>query len=855
MWLLVLALGGIHPASHGVGPPLDLSGDWEAIPEVFQPHGGPYHRLHFELQALEALPVLPDGVRQYEARYTGQLTYFETRHFYKAPAGCDLGAMAGPGAYEPFPHTYSLGYGLNVTSYWTIRPDSGVIRVGSIEGLGRFNLPAIPRPHGDFNTQLLFGFNPGAGQEPVADTHARLRLVGGPQQGGEHVASDRCFNTPFGTGSDHGQMSFWRVSSGPAELAAKGTLRGRLTSAVTVLTSGTGDEIHRATVQVFRQDDHLRDQRPGESDRAYRDYLESQSILAAPAATLTPDDEGQFRFDNLPLFARATSSGPAPAWRPQRYWLRVVSAETDEMALDSEANPIPGRTNTLQFLGQERLNLLADTELEIALRPHTSLAAKRELIAEISRLGPTRYAPIEARAAAHLDFLASQGVLTDAQDEGLRRALWAERVVRDGARYAHTALDLGLTGLGTVLADALGDLKRWEGAGVADARKQFQKVRDTPRPGATSGFDLDSVGDLTPAMRQLLERGRTVELADEMIKMVKALRPVLQEALLSRGVAPENAKRIAVGIEQAMLGLLNVVRNQTARGATKDVLKGLIKEYLDDALKPVLYDGVVPYSFTALTAPSLDDSVDRMIQWNRSDQAAYLRDRDRTVVVLNQLGQAASDVISRAILFQAGGEAADLTQKYAGLAGLVPPARAYAMAVENFAKAAKYVANGAGILGPVVYTFAGGPHLVAEGVHAAYGGSASSGSTPGPATQAEPFASSRALAAHTTTVFPPLTMPSVQPLLADLLTLDGLLRSNRVGAAIQFAAGREGTGTGYARSWEDWLRNIARVEVALQAYAVPENRDTFSLVVPHAVFYRMKSEILSAKVAHDEALL
>ncbi|MCC6233798.1 MAG: hypothetical protein IT580_14200, partial [Verrucomicrobiales bacterium] len=41
----------------------------------------------------------------------------------------------------------------------------------------------------------------------------------------------------------------------------------------------------------------------------------------------------------------------------------------------------------------------------------------------------------------------------------------------------------------------------------------------------------------------------------------------------------------------------------------------------------------------------------------------------------------------------------------------------------------------------------------------------------------------------------------------------------------------------------------------LQAYAVPENRDTFSLVVPHAVFYRMKSEILSAKVAHDEALL
>lgn len=852
-WVLMTASVGIHSEARAVGPPLDLSGDWEAIPGVFQSSGGPYHRLHFELQSVEALPVLPGGVRSYEARYTGQLTYFETRHFYQAPAGCDLGAIAGPGAYETFPRTYSLGYGLNVTSYWTVQPDSGVIRIGSIEGLGQFNSPAIPRPHGDFDTRLLFSFHPGAGQEPVDDTHARLRLAGFIRvEGSEHVASDRCSNTPFGTGADHGQMSFWRVSAGPAELAPRGTIRGRLVSTVPVLTSGSGDEVQRASVQLFRQDELVRVQRPGESDDAYRRYLDSQTNLAAPAATLTPDDQGRFRFDQLPLFARAASAGLARAWFPQRYLVRVVSAETDEMAFDSDANPVPGRTNTVVFLAEQRLNLLADTELEIGLRPNTAVGAKRELIADLSRLGPVRYAPLEARASTHLDALATQGVLTEAQDEGLRRALWAERVVRDGARYADTVLDLGLTGLAVLLADALGDLDRWEGAGVAAARKQLQKVRDTPRPGTASGFDLDSVGDLTPAMRRVLERGRSIELADEMIKMIKALRPVLQETLISRGVAPDKAKLIAVGLEQAMLGLLNVARNQTARGAAKDALKAVLKEYLDDTLKPALYDGVVPYSFTALTAPSLEYSVDHLIQWNRSDQAAYLQDRDRTVEVLTQLGNAASDVIARAILLQAGGDAADLTQKYAGLAGLVPPARAYAAAVEKFAKAAKYVANGVGIIGPAVYAFAGGPHLVSEGVHAAFGNAAPTGNAPSSSGQAGRLALAGSTSASTIPALPPLVLPAIQPLLADLQTLDGLLQSNRVAAAIHFAAGSDGVGLG--RSWEDWLGQVARLELGLQAYAVPENRDTFSLVIPHAIFYRLKSALLEAKSAQDEAL-
>ncbi|MBL9137304.1 MAG: hypothetical protein JNK85_15635 [Verrucomicrobiales bacterium] len=845
------ALMGIHLGVRAVGPPLDLSGEWEAIPSLFVPHGGPYHRLSFRLLSVELLPETIPGLRSYEVRHSGQLTFYETRRFWRSPAGCDLAAEVGPGAYEPYSRTYSLGYGLNVTSYWTIQTsagtDSGSIRVGSIEGVGTFNLPKVPSPHAQFFTRMFYGFSPGAGLSPVGDAHARLKLFGTSAGGGEVVESDRCSNTPFGTGADHGQLTFWRVSSAPSELAPTGKIRGRLKSAETVLTDGSGDEINRASVHLFRQSRWLRGKDPEESDAQYRAYLEGERTLAAPAAVLTPDSQGHFAFEGLPLFAR--SGGSVQGWVPQGYLVVVASAETDEMAMDSESNLIPGRTNTVTFQGAQRINVLADTELEIELRPIASLHAKRELVAQISRLGPTQYAPIEARADAHLDRLATRGTLTEAEDEGVRRALWAERVIRDGARYADTVLDLGLTGLGTLLADAIGDLKRWEGAGVADARAKFQKARDSDGPGRTAGFNLDSVGDFTPAMRTLLERGRSIELADELIKLVKALRPALQEALVSGGVAADEAKRIAVAFEQAMLAIMNLARNETLRGESKDYIKLQIKEHILKDLKPVLYDSPVSYSFTALTAPSLQVSVDRMIQWDRSDPVSYVRDRDRTVEVLTQLGNAASGVIAGAILFQGGAEAADLTQKYAGLAGVVPPARAYAAAVEQFAKLAKYVANGAGIVGPAIYAFAGGPKLIREGVYAAYGATPPTGGTLGQS-RFESRSRFSSLAGSSPTR---LVVPPIQDILTAQGSLDGWVRSNHVGSAIQAAAGL--SGTGYGAVWETWQESCDRVELELRAYEVPATPGDYSILVPHAAYFRTKSEILVAKSAYDDALL
>ncbi len=776
--------------SQAAGPPLDLSGEWEAIPQAFlraEHGGGPYDKLSLRLTHVQPLPH-GRGRIPYEFRYTGRYLKYE-RHFIstKTPPDC-----AGTQLED---HLHAVPYLVNFTSIWHVATLTDEIFITSIHGYGEVDLPRVPSPHGELQKGLEFNRWTAIMAPPTSDAHARFDRRYERRAGA--IPTDRCTSISALPNRDHGGAQMWKVSAAPAELNLTGTIKGQVKSLHPVTTDRSDYEVHRAQVFLYRQTQMLRLKRNEESDVDYARYLAFNRVLARPAAVLTPDQDGNFEFKDLPILG-LRPEGPVSYWKPVRYTVQVVSAETDELVI---SGPVidPDKTEVLYFQPEEVINVLPTTTLAVKLRPFTGLNAKLDLVEDITELGPENFGPIEGRVRTYLNRLADvPGGVTPAQEEGLRRAIWAERLVRDSARYSDELLSAGLKAFASLMADAIGDLKRWESEGVADARKALAQVRaGSGNPRLPSQFNINDTSKLSPRWQEMIQRGQRTEMTDELIKLVKAARVVVQEGLIYAGMDAQTASRVALGLEHSHLIILNYIRNQTGRGIAKDLIKLALKEYLDDVLKPRLFDSSLPYSHTSLVAPDLEYSAARLMDWNRSNQEAYLTDRAVVAERLSRLSTIASDILRWAIFWEATALVGDTSQKVFGAAAAIPPARVWAKAFENFSRGLKYVANGEAAAGSAIFVFWGAPKLVREGVYGAFG------EQPPARQSAQSFDPPRlsALAEN-----PPIVLPATNQFRTAVLNLVGLIRSNQIGAALEMAGSIETNG--YARARATWKRQV-----------------------------------------------
>ena len=110
------------------GPPIDMSGDWEAVPALFgypSATAGPYHRLSVRLTNIDPIPQ-PDGRTVFTMTYTGTLTYYTSYYLY---SGCEFN---GPRTF----HNEGYRYNVTINTSWGAAAGSQELRMNSFEGTG-----------------------------------------------------------------------------------------------------------------------------------------------------------------------------------------------------------------------------------------------------------------------------------------------------------------------------------------------------------------------------------------------------------------------------------------------------------------------------------------------------------------------------------------------------------------------------------------------------------------------------------------------------------------------------------------------------------------------------------------------
>ncbi len=111
-----------------------------------------------------------------------------------------------------------------------------------------------------------------------------------------------------------------------------GTIKGSLKSQPTPETGSAGHPIHRATVELYRQDSEVRAQDDDETADEYIRFLAGEGRSLVETVNVTPEDLPVFQFDNVPLFEAVPTDGSAPIGL--LYTVQVTNAATELVESD-----------------------------------------------------------------------------------------------------------------------------------------------------------------------------------------------------------------------------------------------------------------------------------------------------------------------------------------------------------------------------------------------------------------------------------------------------------------------------------------------------------------------------------------
>ncbi|MEE8373901.1 MAG: hypothetical protein V3R87_09290 [Dehalococcoidia bacterium] len=483
-------------------------------------------------------------------------------------------------------------------------------------------------------------------------------------------------------------------------LQATGSIKGRVEPKNTAATIGRG------TVQLFDEDSDV------------------TPVRQAPIV------DGEFSFDGVPVFVE-DQVGKVKGVRRPFYYVKVAHAEAN---VDKTIFGQP----VIFFKPETVWNVRVPDELAFRLHGLPEVGIKLGLAEALSEIGKTHYTETEARAIKWVNDL-SQGELDALTLEKLRRGIWAERVIREGANGADAALAMTLKSVGGLLAELYGDLVDIQSQRVASS-KQFQKKRDKWREDKLDeapsflGVDPNDTAAYSRVLDKLASRADASDAADIVSKSIKLMQFGLFSALKAADVDPGKAETFVKYYALGIRSLLDYVKTGSMKGGATLVIKELIPAIVE-GIRPIIFDnrleveipviGKIQFdqfvedfpSYTWATKPILEMAVDGMMGWNTEDFDAYQEDSAAAAAILNELIEELTDVTIRHHYLNAITNTADLSADALELVGKT--GLKWFEAAAKLMTIAKYLSNSAAIIDPAVFFFNTAPEMTERGVRAA----------------------------------------------------------------------------------------------------------------------------------------
>jgi len=490
---------------------------------------------------------------------------------------------------------------------------------------------------------------------------------------------------------------------------ARGSLAVSIENEIPVDAKTSIDE---AVITLIRQSDYLRGQGPEETPAAYQAYLDARTRFAVESRPLAAGSGGTVTFSNVPFYGLGRRSSSTPIW----YSVFISAGQTEEIDLNQD--PVdPNITTTTFFIPELNTNLRPSeakppTVHNFPITPTDALGAKNVLIPEVRRGCMTQYKAAEDAMQAGLDaYLASPGTMTSANIEGIKRVLWAERVVRSAADFSDDASKVAMEGLATVIGDLFDDFtspKR------ADLKKRSDELKAINAGAGTK--PLAFYTDLGMSPNQAIEAMKldNILLEGEIADVIKGAIKVLKQSYVDRcievGNDADDCKGDAKAFTLVAVSVLNAMSTRTVRGAAKSGLKAVIEEVVKAAKGP-LFD-----SYCSSTEPDLNAAVTRGLAWSTFSKDDYRDEAAETADILRKLSDSAT-LIGKAEAIQIAAGGLDRTGDALGV--LAIGAKPVAI-LEKAVKVSKYVYNGVAIVLPMVFIISART-AVEEGTLAAFG--------------------------------------------------------------------------------------------------------------------------------------
>lgn len=476
-----------------------------------------------------------------------------------------------------------------------------------------------------------------------------------------------------------------------------------------------GNKIDTTTATLYLQDQQLRQQMAGESDKNYLAFLESQPRRLESQIVTAVADDGQATFSDIPVFQLQSRSGRQFVERAY-YTLNIRNTSTDECALDKGEC---SETQRVFFTNATFPNITLDqsstAELATLVLPLDAIGQKRSLIDTLIRLGPENYQMVETEAGSVVNEVADTP--TPAGLECVRRSVYAERLAASSARFSQALLNDMLGGMESLVHDLIDDVLVSKSKRLQESSKQYEeltekldlgKLESLGWPGFATG-DEATKNKIFAQMRILRDNNQNLEISllAEVAQLVSnavfsAVNFALVRAQMEESVAAATAKDFKDYVDS----LLQLAINQGASGAAP-LAKRLISE-ITKANRANLFDSPVPYAYTALTEDSLSGSSVLMDGCDVANPEGFEADRSNYNLVEQQVGELR--VVSKSITAFSTEIADAFGGQGAEIIGLLGPK---GRAVKKILDVTKYVSNSItfGVPALTVYGGLAGPNI------------------------------------------------------------------------------------------------------------------------------------------------
>jgi hypothetical protein len=468
---------------------------------------------------------------------------------------------------------------------------------------------------------------------------------------------------------------------------------------------------------LMHQRSEIRARMPLESDEDWNTYLDSVKDQLFYAASAPDFNAGQFTFTELPQFD-VLKIGDREVLRPARYSMLFRGLNVEEYVTGS--NPLV--TQFTLFSGADEFNIQTGENIPLTVTPLDGIPIKKNLISELGLMSPANYFGPENLALLHVNNLEA-GSPSPAQLEGLKRAILAERVIRDGGRFANAQIKAMLDGLNAILGYIIDEVFSNKGTSkkLKEKRKILDQLNSELEPSNLSSDGWGSVPVDKEAIKSsidhLLNQNFNLKLsvaAKQLKSWTSTALARLKFVLVAAGFSESDAANISKTVTLAVNTIFDVFIEQglkAGKAVAKEALKQAVLSAQDDLFESL------PFSYTSLTLDAATYSQQQLENWATDNDALFRTDRHLAEGELIQMGIDAYGVLGWASALNITSSGFSDAESTVGPLSKIP---VFSKA-KAIARLGKYLTGAASFAIPLKGAFLDMPERVHAGVAKAFG--------------------------------------------------------------------------------------------------------------------------------------